>query len=205
MIRTSIVLRGTRPLLTNRMTPEELQRLHDKTKAPKSAGRPSPEDVAASKVYTANGQPCLPVENLMSCLIEAGKFIRLDGKRQLSTSDSTILPGLLTIEDEILPLLKYDDAKDPTTWGIATWQYDMRQGRNPNGGEAVCIIRPRFDRWAVRMTVQMDTDSLAEDQFRQLFDHAGRRIGIGDFRPERKGIFGQFVVNLWASAPAVAA
>jgi hypothetical protein len=33
---------------------------------------------------------------------------------------------------------------------------------------------------------------------RKLVDDAGKRIGLGDFRPDRKGPFGKFVVSNWA-------
>lgn len=206
MQRIEVLLRGTRPLLFNRMSMDALEGLRDKTKKkPKTAGAEPPEDEAARKLYTTSeGRPYLPVEMLMACLIEAGKFIRLDGKRQLSTSASTVLPGLLTIEDEIMPMLKPEDEKDSLEWGIAQWRYDMRQGRNPNGGEAVCIVRPMFSRWAARLTALIDTSTLPESTYRQLFDMAGLRVGLGDFRPARKGIFGQFRVDLWKAAEALA-
>ena len=192
MERISITLRGTKALLQNRMSPEALEQLRDKTtKKAKTATKPTPEEEAAQKVYTVDGKPVIPVENLMSCLIEAGRFIRLEGKKMLSNATSTVLPGLLSIEDDVLWL------QEPTRWGVAEWRYDLRQGRNPNGGEAVAIVRPRFDSWAVRLTIQADLGTLPENTFRQLFDFAGMRVGLGDFRPQRKGIFGQFVVDEW--------
>ena len=198
MKRIRIIVRGQGAIMTNRMTLEALEGLRDKTKKKaKCATTPTAEEEAEQKVYyDAKKRPCIPRENLMACLIEAGKFIRLDGKRQLSTKDSTIIPGLLSIEEESFPILKPGKG-DPEKWGLATWRYDMRQGRNPNGGEAVCIVRPMWENWAITFTADLETDDLPESTFRQLFDYGGRRVGLCDYRPACKGTFGQFVIDLW--------
>lgn len=185
-----VALRGTSPLLMNRMTDEQLLALHTRDRKKFTAPR-EPREVAASRLYgTHDGKPYLPTENLMACLISAGMYIKLDGKRQMSTKQSTLLPGFLTIDDPYLPLLDGDGK-------AAAWEVDMRQGRNPNGGEAVCIIRPRFDRWAITASISIDADSISEDVIRELVDIAGGRIGLCDFRPQRRGIFGKFKVTHW--------
>jgi hypothetical protein len=186
--------RGLSPLLMNKMDESTLENLRTKTKAPKAASIGStltPREDAERKVYISDEGPYVPGENLMACLIEAGKFIRLDGKRQISNSKSTVLPGLITLLTPA-PLLKV-----PGTDKAAVWEADVRQGRNPNGGEAVAICRPRFDEWEFTVTVDIDTGEIGENTIRDLFDKAGRRVGLCDFRPQRKGIFGQFVVECW--------
>ena len=141
--------------------------------------------------YVHGKDPIIPAENLMSCLIAAGVFIRLDAKRQVSTGKSTILPGFMTIMDPILMLV------DPKTGKPCTWEADVRKGTNPNGGEAVAICRPRFDSWQFSAGIEIDTAEIGENAIRHLWDLAGKRIGLGDFRPSRKGIFGKFVVEFW--------
>lgn len=46
-------------------------------------------------------------------------------------------------------------------------------------------------------TATIDTDLISEGLFRELVDAAGKRIGLGDFRPDCKGPFGKFVVTQW--------
>jgi hypothetical protein len=198
MQRTRITLKGITAMFTNRMSKEALEGLRDKTrKKPKCAAAPPAQEEAAKKVYRDHkGHAVIPRENLMACLIAAGQFIRLDGKRQLSTKDTSIVPGLLMIDEDYFPILK-PGTGDESEWGLAEWKYDMRQGRNPNGEEAVCIVRPRWDEWALTFHCTIDTDELSEDAFRKLFDYAGRRVGLCDYRVIRKGFFGQFVVTRW--------
>lgn len=199
MTRFNATIKGLSPgLLQNKMGINELMSLRDKTrKVSKHASRPSLEDEAAMHVHlNADKQACIPKSMLMSCLIGAGKFIRLDQKRQLSTKDSSLLPGFLVLEGENYPLLM-PGSKDESKWGFSTWKHDIQQGRNPNGGEAVCIVRPLFEKWGISLTLLADLEQLPEDTYLKLFEYAGRRVGLGDFRPARKGTFGMFTLTRW--------
>jgi hypothetical protein len=195
MLLIAVKCRGTSPLLMNRMSESTLEGLRTKVKKPKAANIGStttPRQDATPKVYVdKDGKPVWPGENLMSCLIAAGVFVRLDAKRQVSTGKGTLLPGLMSLLDFVLPLV------DPDSDKPVTWEPDVRKGTNPNGNEAVCIVRPRFDRWAFRCRIEIDDAEIGENTIRNLWDMAGKRIGLGDFRPSRKGIFGQFVVEGW--------
>lgn len=196
--RISVTIKGVQPLFENKMTDEELIALWTKEKPPQMAPRESMEDFAKKKIhYDPDGHPCVTHDMLLACLVEAGVFIRLDKKRQLSTRDSTLLPGLLDLEGESWPILKPGKDGEEAEWGLAPWRFEMRKGVNPNGSEAVCIVRPLFPDWSIVPTVQIDTGELGEDTYRRLFDLAGKRIGLGDFRPARKGRFGMFVVQCW--------
>ena len=186
LVRVAVTLEGVTPLLMNAMSTEQLLAIRDKVRPAKNAAKPSPREEADGKVHRMpDGKPHIPVPMLMACLIGAGQFVRLDGKKQVSTAKSTVLPGLLTIEDRWLPLRP------------ETWEVDIAQGRNPNGGEAVCIIRPRFDEWAFDLTLSVDQTQIGLGVIRELVDIAGNRVGLGDFRPKCKGTFGRFCVTKW--------
>jgi len=193
LVRLEVTCVGITPLLMNRMTEETLENIRTKAKKPKNASRPAaPRDEAAPKVYlTKDGKPYLPTENLLACLIAAGQFVRLDGKRQVSTAKSTALPAFLSLEDPHLPLFVVKTGESPD------WEVDMRPGRNPNGGEAVCLVRPRFDQWGFRVNATVDLLEIGMQSVRELFEIAGKRIGLGDFRPQRKGMFGRFAITKW--------
>lgn len=187
LVRIKVTVQGVSPLLMNKMSKDQLQALWSKEKPARTAARPTPREHAERALHTLeNGKACIPPYMLMSCLIAAGQFVRLDGKRQVSTAKSTVLPGLMTVENAEISL---KHAKP--------WEVDMQQGRNPNGGEAVCIVRPRFDEWSFSVKVAVDTTQIATTTIRTLWDLAGQRIGLGDFRPQRKGTFGRFVITEW--------
>jgi hypothetical protein len=195
LVRIRCHVQGVTPLLMNAMSEEALLNIRDKVKPAKSAAKPSLRDEADSKVYRlADGRPCVPVKNLYASFIGAGQFIRLDGKRQITTAKATLLPGMLLIEDIHLPVFT------PGTQESATWEVDIQQGRNPNGGEAVCIVRPRFDAWALYCTLEVDLAQMPLTMAYELVEKAGKRMGLGDGRPARRLTFGRYSIVRWDDA-----
>lgn len=192
LVHIRIRFSGVTPLLMNAMSEEQLLAIRDKVKKPKTAARPSLRDEAASKVHQLpGGRAIIPLQAMNATFINAGQFIRLDGKRQVSTEKKTVLPGMLTILDKEIPLWKAGTRQK------ATWEVDIQQGRNPNGGEAVCLVRPRFDDWSFCVTIEVDQQQMPVSMARELIDLAGKRIGLLEYRPQRKGTFGRFEVVEW--------
>lgn len=54
--------------------------------------------------------------------------------------------------------------------------------------------RPRFDQWSAHFELLLDDNLLSVEMAHQLLTEAGQSIGIGDFRPEKRGPFGTFRV-----------
>ena len=53
--------------------------------------------------------------------------------------------------------------------------------------------RPKFRTpWEVGITVDVDDDLIEQRHLEDWVDIAGRRIGIGDWRPEKSGEYGRF-------------
>lgn len=73
----------------------------------------------------------------------------------------------------------------------------MRSSVIPSTGGRIMCHRPRFDDWRASLTLEVDDSMFSEALARELLDLAGKRIGVGDFRPERKGPFGRFRVDQW--------
>ena len=197
LVRVAVTVTGISPMLMNAMSEEQLLAIRDKVKKPRNAAKPTLREEAASKLHVLlDGRPHLPAPAYYKTLINAGQFVRLDGKRQVSTAKATLLPGMLSIEDVTFPLVK------PGTNEPATWEVDIQQGRNPNGGEAVCIVRPRFDQWEIQAVCEVDQSQMPVSMARVLYDIAGKRVGYLEFSPRHKGTFGRFVVSNWAVLPA---
>ena len=57
--------------------------------------------------------------------------------------------------------------------------------------------RPRFDEWSAAFSLIVNENLLPVDFVLQLLTEAGLQVGIGDFRPEKKGPFGTFQVVSW--------
>ncbi len=146
--------------------------------------KPSPTDAADACLYKdADGELFVPGPNIFSAIIAAGQFVK-QGKRQLSTGKSSIIPGGITLIEPELVL-------DPQAWVP-----DSRPIVNAMGSRTI-KHRPRFDKWRLEFTLEVDSDEFSPEEVRLLVDIAGRKIGIGSFRPQRKGPFGRFVVIHW--------
>lgn len=195
LLRVRARLVGISPMLMNSMGQDVLLAMRDKSNKKSKAATTvlTPAEEAAKKLYLdTDGNPHVPVENLFSTLKGAGRQIRLDGKKQISTAKSTILPSLMTIDSTALPIML---SKEPTK--RSTWQTDIKKGVNPNGGEAVVIVRPRFDDWALSVDFTVFVNEVTESIIRKLFDVAGSSVGLCDFRPARGGTYGRFRVDEW--------
>ena len=189
MIQYMLKIQGVSPILMNPATDELLDALFGGAGARKAkATDRTMESVAKEKIIRdENGVIGIPIEYLFSCLVEAGRQIKIDSKRAISTKDSTLLPSFLALEEMFLP---FHDQDEPMI-------VDKRRGKLPKDGTAVCIVRPKFKRWSFDVIISVDEKKIAEDKVRTLFDTAGCSVGLGDFRPSCRGQFGRFRVAEW--------
>lgn len=179
-------IKGLSPLLINAFTSEnEIAAGTGISSAIKSGQKLLPREQAEKKLYQdKNGKLFIPGPNIFSCLVEAGRHIKA-GKRQLTTAITSLVPAGLQIEEIVLPL-KHEG-----------WEVDVRSVVNPSTRGRFLCYRPRLDAWSLSFTLEIDEEMFSEATVRQLVDIAGKRLGLGDFRPQRKGPFGRFVVVSW--------
>lgn len=174
------------------LTPLMLDRFHNglletRTSVSTNKGKElSPKDQAYAKLYCMeDGTPYLPAENLLRCIIEAGRFIKI-GKRQLSTRDETIVTSFMSLVGTKFPI------RSKTGWRV-----DSRGIVNQKTNSRVMAYRPIFDDWEIDFEIDLDEVEAKTSTMRELVDRAGRAIGLGAMRPSRKGAYGQFKVIAW--------
>lgn len=187
-----VSIRGTTPLLLNRFTDENAMSATSGTRAAVVGGKGTPREQAEKKLYIseASGKPVIPGPNLFRCIIDAGKFFKA-GKSKITTLKNSLIPACLSIEQiEILI-----ESPEP-------WETDTRAVRIPSTGGRILAHRPCFHNWGLSFTMLLDTEVMDTKLLREIVDAAGKRIGLGDFRPDCKGPFGKFVVDSWVEAPA---
>ena len=206
MKRLLITCVGAYPIMMDPMTDEVLDSLATGVRVQIQKDL-SHADVARKKIYRENGDKDgrigLPTEMLFATLVAAGRKVSYRGKTNISTAETSMLPGLLTINEDFLPFPIPDGATEPK------WTVDKRRGRLENG-TAVCLRRPKFADWGFEVTIDFDDKEISEGKVRELFNIAGRFCGLGSFRPSCKGPFGRFAVQKladitpteWANEPA---
>jgi hypothetical protein len=57
--------------------------------------------------------------------------------------------------------------------------------------------RPKVEEWQASIPMEIDTGVLPVATIHQLLEEGGRRIGVGDYRPEKTGPYGRFSVISW--------
>ena len=133
----------------------------------------------------------IPSPNLLRSIVDGGSFTKI-GKKQITTARSSMLYSCLSIDAAEIPLIH----KQP-------WKVDTRAVRIPSTGGRILAHRPMFDDWSLAFEVDLDTSILNAKLLRQVVDDAGKRVGLGDFRPATKGPFGRFCVVRWQEQQAV--
>lgn len=190
-VSVDVQIQGITPLLCNRYTDASALSGEKGSSAVHKGDAGTPRAQAEVKLYTDESKKfVIPQPNVFSCLMEAGKFFKL-GKNKITTNKSSLLPACVTVNGIAFPI----EFKRP-------WEVDSRRVVNPHTGGCMMCHRPSFHDWKIRFTLEVDTDMISTKVVREIVDAAGKKVGLGDFRPARKGPFGQFVVVSWKETAA---
>ncbi len=139
---------------------------------------PTPEEEAATRCYWLDGpgsELCFPSDNLKIALIQASSAYRF-GKQSLAP----FVAGSILLQPALL--------------GLGTNKYFIDTRRAVVQRQGVLRSRPRLNEWKLSFEIIQDDDfpEQASSQLPLIIAEAGRRIGIGDYRPQKKGWFGKF-------------
>lgn len=52
-----------------------------------------------------------------------------------------------------------------------------------------------MEKWGVDFTIILNDESVDENTVKEVLEHAGKYVGIGDWRPQTKGVMGKFMVT----------
>lgn len=189
MKKIKITIQGTTAMLMNRFTDEAAKAATNGTRTAAVGGRLPPEDDAKQRLYTDEiGTVIMPAPNLLMCITDGGKFFK-NGKSKVTTQKSSLIPACVGLSDIAYPLKSKGG-----------WSTDTRPVRIPSTGGRILRHRPIFHDWEVSFEIELDTEIMSASLLREIVDAAGKRIGLGDFRPDRRGPFGKFLVTSWVVA-----
>jgi hypothetical protein len=181
-----VTIRGVTPLLMNRFT-EAAEVSVSGGHSPTSRGdKGTPREQAQATAYRKDdGELYIPGPNIFASIIDAGKFHKT-GKSKVTTQRSSLIPAGVQVEELVVPL------------GTKDFEVDSRRVVIPSTGGAIMKHRARIDEWECTFTLDVDTEIFTTKLVRLILDDAGKKIGLGDYRPARRGPFGKFVVVEWA-------
>jgi len=173
-----VTIKGISPLLMNRPDMLEFQ---DKAKK-KQAGVDILEKQFETKQYkTSDGELFTPDTHIKGTMMEAGKTFKVSSKGK-ATYSKIVGYGVVIKPAQIIHKMQELEkhivlAVNPST-----------KGRNP-------VCRPMLPTWELDFTIEYDADEIPFGTLKEILDYAGRKIGIGDWRPAKKGTFGKFIVT----------
>lgn len=171
--RIKTKIRGISPLLMHRFPLEPVQAIEKKS-------REEQAEVAAYR-DEETGELYIPGVAIQRALIAAATYSRGKGRASLQKPVAACV------------------FVDPDQCGLGTkiYKVDARAVVVPATKGRIVRYRPRLDAWETAFALDYDPDLLTEEQLRTVVDDAGARVGLLDFRPERKGPFGRFMVTSW--------
>lgn len=181
-----ITIEGVTPLLCNKFTDAAAMSATSGSRIATVGNRGTPKEQAEARLYIGlKGKPMIPQPNIFKCIIDGGKFHK-EGKSKVTTQKNSMIPSCLEIMELEIPI----ETKE--SWGV-----DTRAVRIPSTGGRILCHRPIFNDWRLSFEMGLDDSIICESTLRNIIDDSGKRIGLGDFRPDCKGPFGKFVVVEW--------
>lgn len=180
-----VEIRGITPLLIHRFGEQDEQKGSDR---PISAVRDLPREEATKHAYiTSEGTYYFSAFAIPAAMGTTGSNHKATGTRKTLRF---VVPSAVRMTTDTVTILNGD--------GPAThFEVDSRPVTIPATKGRIMRHRPRFDAWGARFHLVINETLLNPSTAHQLLSEAGLQIGIGDFRPEKRGPFGTFNVTRW--------
>ena len=186
-----IEISGVSSLIQHRFSEQAEGDVSATTRAIGVVERGTPRAAAERAAYrNADGTLYHPGAALNRLLREAGGSHKIKGSRK---SAKFVVPAAVLVLDDTIDLHMPGDPSIK----LSDFEVDSRPVVIPATRGRVMRHRPRLDAWGLTFSVEIDDELLPPDFVQQLMVEGGRRLGIGDFRPERGGPFGRFMVVGW--------
>ena len=171
--RATVSIRGVSPLLMHAFPMVPIEAIEKK----------SPQEQAELSVYRdpETRQLYVPGVNVQRSLVAAAAFSKGKGRASLQKP----VAACVMVSPERLSL------------NVDSFAVDSRPVVVPATKGRVMRHRPRLDQWELTFELEWDDTLLKESEVRRIVDDMGSRVGLLDFRPEKKGPFGRCMVTHW--------
>lgn len=170
--KVTVSIRGLSPLLMHKFPLVPVEAIEKKT----------PEDQAEIAAYRDDDETLyIPGVAVQRAIVNGATFSKGKGRGSLQK----VVSACVIISPARLRL------------GTTKYEVDAQAVVVPATKGRVVRFRPRINEWAVTFEALYDPNLLSEVQLRRIIDDTGSRVGLLDFRPEKKGPFGRFMVTVW--------
>lgn len=188
----SVIIEGISPLLIHRFgedaeSARPTRRIEATTRDPRTEATKAAY-IAPDGTYYFSGAA------IPACMGNAGASHKATGTRRTLRF---VVPSAVAILDDAITIL---EGEEPAK----NFEVDGRPVTIPATKGRIMRYRPRWNKWAASFDMLLDENLLSPEMAQQLLTEAGLSIGIGDFRPEKRGPFGRFRVTSWRETPTTA-
>lgn len=183
MKTVTIRIEGVSALLINRFK-EESELPTKITKGKKDYGSPRFQAEATAYCDAKTKNLWIPSSWITGAIKTVASDYKLSGTRKSlkSVSGGAVVP----IEEKIYFKEKYK-------------LKDVEVDSRPVVVQRARIMRhrARLENWTLEFSLEVDESIVPTDQLHEVMNDAGRRSGLGDYRPPKGGPFGRFIVSKW--------
>lgn len=149
---------------------------------------PTAEEEAELATYRSKkGLLSYPVTGVRSSLLGGSKGLK-QGRTSLLSIVSHIM--VFPVEGDELEYIPITDSK----WKQVK-DYDIDSRRVVVQRAGIIRSRPKFNDWTLKFKIVYDEEMIpnAKELFELIISNSGIKIGLGDYRCEKKGWFGQYI------------
>ena len=179
----NVEIRGNTPLLIHRFAEQAEQ-----AKATRRVVVDSydPRAEATKNAYiAADGTFYFSAFAIPNAMASAGSNHKMRGSRKTLRF---VVPSAVRVTADTVTIL---NGSGPAQ----NFEVDGRPVTIPATKGRIMRYRPRFDCWGAEFSLVVNDQMLSLEDAQRLLTEAGESIGIGDFRPEKRGPFGTFRVT----------
>ncbi len=180
---------GLTPLVVHKWAEKSIKEMQDKQAGIKIKNKPPREPVTEFEqakyiIGEKDGKPIhgFPAVGFKCCAVEAAR--QVDGLTMVGTTGMFHVLGVddtnefIEIESPEEPIMRTDPVKI---------------GSGPNRTSDL-RYRPEYRNWSAKIPVLFNPSVITEESLVNLFNIAGFAVGVGEWRPARKGNKGMFKV-----------
>lgn len=176
MEKIKVQIEGTTPILFNRFRDTAIE-----GKSKKRTGAMAEAEIEDKLYQDEDGKTQLPSVYLKNCIVEASKQFKIVGKGK--STYSKLVASTVDIEPFMIEL----EAGKYEVFRISAVN-PMTKGR-------MMTERPKYNKWKAEFEIILNDPAVPVSVINEILEHAGKYVGVGDWRPEKKGMFGKFLIS----------
>ena len=173
--KVEVAIKGISPLLMHSFPMMPLEHAEKKSKE-EQAEYAAYRDAETKELY-------IPSVCIQRCMVSAATYSKGKGRASLQKQVAACV--------FISP--------DRVSLGTKDYKIDARPVVVPATKGRIIRYRPILEQWQCKFEIEYDDDLLTEANLRKILDDGLQRVGLLDFRPEKKGPFGRAIVTKWTA------